>query len=128
MKRSVSALLLVAFVALAVAVPVALAKGDMKIALRSGKAYPQAKGSAQYQAQTSQRELQVEVEHIRSLQGKHVLFYVNGAKIGAARVSSLGKAELSRNTERGQRVPQVKSGTKVMVRTSGAVMVVSGSF
>lgn len=127
MKRSVSALLLVAFAALAVAVPVVLAKGDRQVVLRPAKAYPHAKGSAQYQAQTGQRELQVEVEHIRSLKGKQVLFYVNGAKIGAARVSGLGKAELSRNTELGQRVPQVSHGTKVVVRTSQAA-VVSGSF
>ncbi len=127
MRRSVSALLLVAFAALAVAVPVVLAKGDQQIPLRPAKAYPHAKGSAQYQAQTGQRELQVEVEHIRSLKGKQVLFYVNGAKIGAARVSRLGKAELSRNTELGQRVPQVRHGTKVMVRTSRAA-VASGSF
>ena len=127
MKRSLSALVLVAFAALAVAVPVVLAQGDRQIALRPAKAYPGARGSAQYQAQTGHRELQVEVEHVRSLRGKQVLFYVNGAKIGAARVSGLGKAELSRNTELGQRVPQVRAGTKVVVRTSRAA-VVSGSF
>ena len=127
MKRSLSALVLVAFAALAVAVPVVLAKGDRQIALRPAKAYPGARGSAQYHAQTGHRELQVEVEHVRSLRGKQVLFYVNGAKIGAARVSGLGKAELSRNTELGQRVPQVRAGTKVVVRTSRAA-VVSGSF
>jgi hypothetical protein len=127
MKRSLSALVLVAFAALAVAVPVVLAKSDRQIALRPAKGYPGARGSAQYQAQTGHRELQVEVEHIRSLRGKQVLFYVNGAKIGAARVSGLGKAGLSRNTELGQRVPQVRAGTKVVVRTSRAA-VVSGSF
>jgi len=127
MKRSVSALLLVAFVALAVAVPVVLAKADRQIALRPVKTYPHAKGTAQYQAQTGQRELQVEVEHVRSLRGKRVFFYVNGMQIGAARVSGLGKAELSRNTELGQRVPRVSSGTKVTVRTSRAALV-SGSF
>ena len=85
------------------------------------------RGSAQYQAQTGQRELQVEVDHIRSLRGKQVLVYINGAKIGAARVNGQGKAELGRNTELGQRVPQVSSGTKVVVRTSRAA-VASGSF
>ena len=127
MKRSLSALLLVALAALAVAVPVVLAKGERQIALRPGKAYPAAKGSAQYQAQSGHRELQIEVEHIRSLRGKRVLFYVGGAKIGSARVTSFGKAELDRNTELGQRVPQVRTGTKVMVRTSRAA-VVTGSF
>jgi hypothetical protein len=85
------------------------------------------RSSAQYQAQTGQRELQVEVDHIRSLRGKQVFVYVNGAKIGTTRVNGQGKAELSRNTELGQRVPQVSSGTKVVVRTSRAA-VVSGSF
>ena len=127
MKRSVSTLLLVGFVALAVAVPVVLAGGNAQIALHPAKAYPHARGSAQYQAQTGQRELQVEVEHIQSLRGKQVLFYLNGAKIGAARVNGFGKAELSRNTERGQRVPQVTAASKVTVRTSRA-LVVSGSF
>ena len=127
MKRSSLALLLVAFAALAVTVPVAMANVASQIALRAAKAYPGAKGSAQYQAQTGQRELQVEVDHVRSLRGKQVLFYVNGVKIGATRVNRLGKAEVSRNTERGQRVPRVNAGTKVMVRTSRAT-VVSGSF
>lgn len=127
MKRSISALLLVALAALAVAVPAVLAKGDRQIALRPTKAYPGARGSAQYQTQTGQRELQVEVDHMRSLSGQRVLVYVNGAKIGAARVNSLGKAEISRNSELGQRVPQVQSGTTVLVRTNQAA-VVSGSF
>ena len=127
MKRSVSALLLVALAALAVAVPTVFAKADSQIALHPTKTYPGARGSAQYQAQTGQRELQVEVDHIRSLRGKQVLVYVNGAKIGAARVNGQGKAELGRNTELGQRVPQVSSGTKVVVRTSRAA-VASGSF
>lgn len=127
MKRSVSTLVVVAFVALAVAVPVVLAGGNAQVRLQPAKAYPHARGSAQYQAQTGQRELQVEVEHIRSLQGKRVLFYVNGSKVGAALVNRLGKAELSRNTERGQQVPQVAAGSKVIVRTSHA-LVASGSF
>ena len=127
MKRPISALLLAAFVALAMAVPAVLANSNREIALRPAKAYPRARGSAQYQAQTGQRELQVEVDHVRSLRGRRVFFYVNGAKIGAARVSALGKADLGRNTERGQQVPQIGSGAKVMVRTSRAV-VVSGSF
>ena len=127
MKRSLSALLAVGFAALAVAVPAVLAKGGTRIVLHPAKAYPQAKGAAAYQAKAGERELQVEVEHVRALRGKQVFFYVKGAKIGAARVNGLGKAELTRNTEIGQRVPQVVAGTKVAVRTSRAA-VVSGSF
>lgn len=127
MKRSLSALLLVALAALAVAVPAVLAKGGTRIPLRPAKAYPHATGSATFQAKEGQRELEIEVEHIRSLRGKQVLFFVNGTKLGAARVNGLGRATLVRNTELGQRVPQVVAGTKVAVRTSRAV-VVFGSF
>ena len=78
MKRSSLALLLVAFAALAVAVPVALANVNSQVVLRGAKAYPGAKGSAQYQAQTGQRELQVEVEHVLSRRGKQLYYDVNG--------------------------------------------------
>jgi hypothetical protein len=70
----------------------------------------------------------VEVEHIRRLAGRQVVFVVGGAKLGAAKVTALGAARLSRNSELGQRVPQVKAGTVVKVRTVGGRTVVSGSF
>jgi hypothetical protein len=53
---------------------------------------------------------------------------VGGAKVGAARVSGLGAARISRNTERGQRVSNVGAGTKVKVRTVGGALIVFGSF
>jgi hypothetical protein len=43
-------------------------------------------------------------------------------------VNGLGAAEISRNSERGQRVPQVAAGTAVKVRTAGGATIVSGSF
>jgi hypothetical protein len=129
MKRSlrISSLLLVALAALTIAAPVLATRGA-KIVLGPTKAFPGAKGAAEYQAQPGQRDLQVEVEHIRALKGRQVVFYVGGARIGSARVNRFGKADLSRNTELGQRVPQISAGTKVMVRTSRATTIVSGSF
>jgi hypothetical protein len=90
-------LLLVAFLALAV-VPMALATGNSQIALRGSNAYRAATGTAQYQSQPGQRELEIEVDHICSLAGKYVNVYVGGSKIGSARVSSRGVAELVRNS------------------------------
>jgi hypothetical protein len=127
MKRS----LLITLAALAVAIPAAaLASGGegTRIALKPGKAFPAAKGSAKFTVKPGERELQVEVEHIRRLAGRQVVFVVAGAKLGAAKVSTLGTARLNRNSERGQRVPQVKAGTLVKVRTAGDRTVVSGSF
>jgi hypothetical protein len=124
MKRS----LLIMLLALTVAIPAALAAGGTRIALKSAKAFPAAKGSAQFKAKAGERELQVEVEHIRRLAGKRVVFVVGGVKLGTAKVNGLGAAEISRNSERGQRVPQVVAGTAVNVRTAGGATIVSGTF
>jgi hypothetical protein len=125
MKRSLPITLL----ALAVAVPAALAAGGgTRITLKPAKAYPAAKGSAKYKAKAGERELQVEVEHIRRLAGRRVVIAVAGVRLGAARVSALGAAQINRNTERGQRVPQVSAGTVMKVLTAGGATVVSGSF
>jgi hypothetical protein len=125
MKRS----LLITLLALMVAVPAALAGGGgTSISLKPAKAFPAAKGSAKFKARAGERELQVEVEHIRRLAGRRVVMVVAGAKLGTAKVSALGAAEISRNSERGQRVPRVAAGTAVKVRTAGGTTVVSGSF
>jgi len=83
---------------------------------RPSKAYPTARRTAQY--------------HIRSLagHGHRVLVFVEGTKIGTARVSRRRVADLERNTERGQRVPQVEPGTTVKVRTRGGLTIVLGTF
>jgi hypothetical protein len=120
--------LVIALLALMVSIPTALAVGGTRIVLKPAKAYSAAKGSAQYEAKAGERELQVEVEHIRRLAGRQVVFVVAGKKLGTAKVSALGAARLSRNTERGQRVPQVTAGTVVKVRTAGGATIVSGSF
>jgi hypothetical protein len=125
MKRS----LLITLLALMVAVPAALAGGGgTRISLKPAKAFPAAKGSAKFKARAGERELQVEVEHIRRLAGRRVVMVVAGSKLGTAKVSALGAAEISRNSERGQRVPRVAAGTAVKVRTAGGTTVVSGSF
>jgi hypothetical protein len=124
MKRS----LLIMLLALTVAIPAALAAGGTRISLKSAKAFPAAKGSAQFKAKAGERELQVEVEHIRQLAGRQVVIVVGGARLGTAKVNALGAAQISRNSERGQRVPQVAAGTAVKVRTAGGATIVSGSF
>jgi hypothetical protein len=129
MKR-ITTLLTATALVLTVGVPTVLAKGGdgTRIVLKSAKAFPAAKGSAKFKATAEERELQVEVEHIRRLAGRRVVFVVAGARLGAAKVSGLGTARLDRNSERGQRVPTVKAGTVVKVRTAVGRTVVSGSF
>jgi uncharacterized protein with ACT and thioredoxin-like domain len=129
MKR-ITILLAAAALALAVSVPAVLAKGGegTRITLKSAKAFPAAKGSAKFKATAEERELQVEVEHIRRLAGKRVVFVVGGKQLGSAKVNRFGAAEIDRNSQRGQLVPAVRAGTSVKVKTAGGALIVKGSF
>jgi hypothetical protein len=127
MKRT-SLLLATAALVLGLAVPAVLAAEGTRIVLRPAKAFPAAKGSAKFRARPGERELQIEVEHIRRLAGRRVVFFVGGRRLGTARVNAFGAARIERNTERGQRVPAVRAGTRVRVRTLAGVLIVFGSF
>jgi hypothetical protein len=126
MKR-ITILLATAALALAVSVPAVLAKGGggTRIALKASKAFPAAKGSAKFKATAEERQLEVEVEHLRRLAGKRVTFVVGGKKLGTAKVSALGAAQIER---RNSTVPAVRAGTAVSVKTAGGVLIARGSF
>ena len=126
MKR-ITMFLAAAGLVLAVSVPTVLASGGggTRIALRSAKAFPAAKGSAKFKAKPGERELEAEVEHVRRLAGKTVTFYVAGQKLGSAKVGALGAAHIER---RNGAVPGVRAGTVVSVKTAGGVLIVKGSF
>jgi hypothetical protein len=125
MKRSlIIPGLLAALVATAIMAPAVQAKGGTRIALKASKAWPGASGKAKFQS-AGQRELEIEVEHVRRLAGKRVSFYVNRTKIGSARVSSLGAARVDR---RGASFPAIRSGTMIKVKTAGGATIVSGRF
>jgi hypothetical protein len=85
-------------------------------------------GGAQYQSQPGQRELQVELEHLAALRGSPLVVRVNGAVVGAMRVASNGIAQLTKNTELGQRVPAIGHGSTVTVKTASGATVTSGRF
>jgi hypothetical protein len=129
MKR-ITILLAAAALVLSVSVPAVLASGGTatRIVLKAAKAFPAAKGSAKFRSRPDERELEVEVEHIRRLAGKRVAFFVAGKKLGTAKVNAFGAARIDRNSERGQRVPSVRAGTNVAVRTLAGVKIVFGSF
>jgi hypothetical protein len=101
---------------------------NWQIALKPSTTYPTAAGSAQYQAQPGQRELQIEVYRLTKLAGQNVTFYANGAKFGVGKVSSTGIAQIDRNTELGQSVPTMVHGSSVAARTSTGVLIASGRF
>jgi predicted PilT family ATPase len=123
---------LIALVAIAaVLAPAAMAKGGgttRSIALHGSVSFPNATGKAVYKVDGTERELQIEVEHIRVLAGKHVNVFVNGNKLASPLVSSLGAINVNRNTGKGQFVPTIKTGSTVRVRTLGGTLIASGTF
>ena len=132
MRRTTLIGALAACLTLVVAVaPAASAKGGgttRSIALKGTISFPNATGEAVSKVNGSERELEVEVQHIRSLAGKRVNIFVNGTLWATPRVSSLGQVNVDRSTERGQRVPTIRSGSLVRVRTLGGTLIVHGSF
>jgi hypothetical protein len=110
------------------AVHAAASTVNWQIPLRGAAAYRKANGSAQYQSQPGQRELQVEVQRVRSLAGKTVVFSAAGMTLGKAKVSAMGQADITQNTELGQKVPSIAHGSSVTVRTTGGKLIVSGRF
>ena len=99
-----------------------------QIPLTVGSAYGRASGSAQYQAQPGQSEFQVEMQRLASLHGASVLVRVNGATVGSMKVSTVGIAQITRNSELGQRVPAIAHGSTVTVQTKAGVVIASGTF
>ena len=107
---------------------VAIAAVNWTVPLKAGAAYPAATGSSQYQSQGTQRELQVEADHLKSLAGKHVNIFVNGSRWASPTVSSLGVAQVDRNTDRGQYVPSIAHGSTVRIRTLGGTLIAAGTY
>ena len=110
------------------AVHAAASSVNWQIPLTGAAAYGKANGSAQYQSQPGQRERQVEVQRVRSLAGKTVVFSAAGMTLGTAKVSARGQADVTRNTDIGQKVPSIAHGSSVTVRTTGGKLIVSGRF
>ena len=124
MKRIFIPLTILALAALAFAAPAVQAKGGTIIALKASSAFPGAKGKAKFQTE-GQRELEIEVEHVRRLAGQRVNFFVNARKVGSKRINGLGAAQLDR---RGSTFPAIKSGTRISVKTAAGRLIVSGRF
>jgi hypothetical protein len=124
MKRMFIPLTIVALAALALAAPAVQAKGGTIIALKASSTFSGAKGKAKFQNE-GQRELEIEVEHVRRLAGKRVNFFVNAKKVGSKRVNGLGAAQLDR---RGSTFPAIGSGTRISVKTASGKLIVSGRF
>ena len=85
------------------------------ISLAPGPGFTGVKAKARYRDRSGQRDFRVEVENLGRLAGQQVAVCVNNALVGTASVSALGTARLNRETQLGQSVPVVVSGTAVKV-------------
>lgn len=122
---------LIACIAMVVVAPAASASGGgvtRTIALRGSISFPGATGKAVSKVKGSERELEIDVQHVRSLAGKRVNVNVNGSRLASPLVSSLGHFSVNRNTGTGQHVPAIKKGSTVRVRTLGGTLIASGTF
>jgi hypothetical protein len=132
MRRTTLISALIACLAIvAVVAPAASAKGGgttRAIALKGSISFPGATGKAVYKVNGSERELEIDLQHIRALAGKHVNVNVNGSRLASPLVNSLGHFTVNRNTGAGQRVPVIKTGSTVRVRTLGGTLIASGTF
>ena len=125
MKRTwIVTAVLAALVATAILAPTVQAKDGTRIALKASDAYPGASGKAKFQT-AGQRELEIEVEHVRRLAGKRVNFFVGSTRVGSARINGLGAAQINR---RESSFPAVRAGTVIKVKTARGATIVSGRF
>lgn len=125
--RQLMGLALVAAAVTAVSAGPALASGsEVGAKLAPGKAFPAAKGYADYQ-RGQYRELDVKVANVASLAGQRLGVFLNGHRVGSMVVRTSGSAEFDVTTEYGQRVPRVHIGDRVGVRSHG-VRVARGMF
>jgi predicted PilT family ATPase len=129
LHRRLVGIIATAAIALAVAVPAAQAvEVDLHALLHGTAAFPNARGSSEYERGNGQRDVEVTVTGIRTLAGRQVTFFVAGTKIGTARVSSLGRVHIERDTEHGQSVPKASAGNGVSARTAGGTVIARGIY
>ena len=88
--------------------------------------FARATGKAKFQVKPNERELEVEVEDVPA--GTVLVVSLGGVQIGTATANSFGSAELELNSKRVATVPASVTGLQVVVKTTGGIVVASGSF
>lgn len=98
--------------------------------LHHTKAYPNARGHAEYHADEDHHhpgmdeEFDVWVRGVKKLAGKRVRVFVHGDLMGRMRVTQHGRAHLHRHNG----LPNIQEGWTVRVRTKSGKLVTYGKF
>lgn len=131
-RTTIISTLIAALAITAVVAPAATAKSGggttRTIALKASVSFPGASGKAVSKVNGSERELEIDAQHLKALAGKHVNVNVNGKRLASPLVSALGHFTVNRNTGAGQSVPRIVKGSTVRVRTLGGTLILSGTF
>jgi hypothetical protein len=131
-RTSITSTLIAALAIVAVIAPAATAKSGggttRTITLKGSISFPGATGQAVSKVNGSERELEIDGQHLKALAGKHVNVNVNGSRLASPLVSALGHFTVNRNTQAGQSVPRITTGSTVRVRTLGGTLILSGTF
>ncbi len=98
----------------------------LEIDLIGSEAYPDADGRARYRDRGGEQELQIEVEDGPA--NTPITFFVGGAAVGSGTTDGFGDARLNLNSDEGDTVPSVGSGTTVSVEVTGGGVVADGIF
>ncbi len=94
---------------------------------RTAAAPTGASGKAVYETRSVGREkFGTEAQGLTPLNGMAASVYVNGVLVGSRQIA-LGRFNLELESERGQSVPVVSSGTRVEIQVGGAV-ILAGEF
>jgi hypothetical protein len=119
-------LLVLAFVASA---GLALANNaDLKIRLVSARGFGAVEASAKYRDRNGSQSFEAGVNQALGLAGMVLTVSVDGKAVGTFTVSVLGVGDLTLDTQLGQVVPRIRSGSLVEIRTSSGLLVASGKF
>jgi hypothetical protein len=105
------------------AAPAQAAEVDLDAQMQSTAAFPNARGHAEYESDSSGREFEISIAGVRALAGATVVVRVHGDLVGRMTVSSLGQAHLDRHSG----VPSMQAGDVVRVRTGGGRLVTYGT-
>jgi hypothetical protein len=108
---------------IATTVPAQAADLELAARMRPTAGYHQARGHAEYEADRSGREFDIQIAGVWGLRGKRLTVRVHGSFVGTMVVTRYGRAHLERRT-----AVRMRAGDVVRVRTPAGALVTYGKF
>jgi hypothetical protein len=103
--------------------PAQAAEVDLAARMHPTKAYPNARGHAEYESDHDGREFEITLAGIKALAGHRVIVRAHGDLVGKMTVNRYGRAHLERHSG----VPKMTAGNVIRVRTGSGKLVSYGT-